>query len=136
MILISHRGNITRPIPERENDPKYIHEAIVNGFNVEVDVWFIKGKFKLGHDKPTYDFPYQLLELQSNKLWIHWDAKYVEDRSGESSAEGENWRNMTKQYSREWLDYAKISSQPVVRPRNLCISAAGTADFCEAGVED
>ena len=47
MILISHRGNITRPIPERENDPKYVHEAIVNGFEVEVDVWFIKGKFKI-----------------------------------------------------------------------------------------
>lgn len=71
MILISHRGNITRTIPERENDPKYIHEAIVNGFNVEVDVWFIKGKFKLGHDKPQYDFPHQLLEHQHNKLWLH-----------------------------------------------------------------
>ena len=71
MILISHRGNISRAIPERENDPRYISEAIANGFNVEVDVWFINGKFKLGHDKPTYDFPYQLLELQSNKLWIH-----------------------------------------------------------------
>tara|TARA_R110000782_G_scaffold243133_1_gene329693 strand:- start:202 stop:651 length:450 start_codon:yes stop_codon:yes gene_type:complete len=71
MILISHRGNTTRSIPERENDPKYIHEAIVNGFHVEVDVWFIDGKFKLGHDKPQYDFPHQLLEHQSNKLWIH-----------------------------------------------------------------
>jgi hypothetical protein len=71
MILISHRGNITRSIPERENDPKYIHEAIVNGFNVEVDVWFVDGKFKLGHDKPQYDFPHQLIEHQAKKLWIH-----------------------------------------------------------------
>ena len=71
MILISHRGNITRSIPERENDPKYIHEAIVNGFNVEVDVWFVDGKFKLGHDEPQYDFPHQLIEHQSRKLWLH-----------------------------------------------------------------
>ena len=71
MILISHRGNISRSIPERENDPKYIHEAIVNGFNVEVDVWFVDGKFKLGHDKPQYDFPHQLIEHQAKKLWIH-----------------------------------------------------------------
>ena len=71
MILISHRGNITRPIPERENDPKYVHEAIVNGFEVEVDVWFVNKKFKLGHDKPQYDFPHQLIKYQSSNLWIH-----------------------------------------------------------------
>ncbi len=71
MILISHRGNITRPIPERENDPKYVHEAIVNGFDVEVDVWFVEGKFKLGHDGPTYDFPHELIEYHHSRLWLH-----------------------------------------------------------------
>ncbi len=34
MILISHRGNINRSIPERENDPKYINEALASGYNV------------------------------------------------------------------------------------------------------
>ena len=71
MILISHRGNINRIIPERENDPKYIIEAISNGVEVEIDVWFVNGKFKLGHDGPKYDFPHELLEHQSNKLWLH-----------------------------------------------------------------
>jgi len=71
MILISHRGNINRVIPERENDPKYIIEAISNGFEVEIDVWFVDGKFKLGHDGPKYDFPHELLEHQANKLWLH-----------------------------------------------------------------
>ena len=71
MILISHRGNINRVIPERENDPKYIIEAISNGFEVEIDVWFVNDKFKLGHDKPQYDFPHELLEHQASKLWLH-----------------------------------------------------------------
>jgi len=71
MILISHRGNISRPIPERENDPKYINEALASGYNVEIDVWFIDGKFKLGHNNPQYDFPYELIKHQSNKLWLH-----------------------------------------------------------------
>ena len=71
MILISHRGNVDRIIPERENDPKYIIEAISKGFNVEIDVWFVNNKFKLGHDKPQYDFPHELLEHQASKLWLH-----------------------------------------------------------------
>jgi hypothetical protein len=71
MILISHRGNISRPIPERENDPKYINEALASGYNVEIDVWFIKGKFKLGHDKPIYDFPFKLFQNHFSKLWLH-----------------------------------------------------------------
>jgi len=71
MILISHRGNITRSIPERENDPKYILEAIINGYHVEIDVWYIGNKFKLGHDRPTYDFPHELIKFNSSKLWLH-----------------------------------------------------------------
>ena len=71
MILISHRGNLTGKQPNKENHPDYIWEAIVKGYNVEVDVWFVDGKFKLGHDKPLYDFPFELFENHFNKLWIH-----------------------------------------------------------------
>jgi hypothetical protein len=79
---------------------------------------------------------YQLQGETSNKLWIHWAAKYVEDRSEESKEQAEKWRNMTKQYSLEWLNYAKISTQAVKRARNLCITAAGTSEFCEAEAEE
>ena len=71
MILISHRGNINGKQPNKENHPNYIFEAIKQGFQVEIDVWFIDGKFKLGHDEPTYDFPLELLKHHSNKFWIH-----------------------------------------------------------------
>ena len=50
---------------------------------------------------------YKLRAETSNKLWNHWEAKYVEDRSDESQGQSESWRNHTKQYAREWLDYAK-----------------------------
>jgi hypothetical protein len=53
MILISHRGNLNGPNPERENHPDYIWEALRAGFEVEIDVWWVEGKFKLGHDEPT-----------------------------------------------------------------------------------
>ena len=71
MILISHRGNINGKQPDKENHPNYIFEAIKQGFQVEIDVWFIEGKFKLGHDNPQYDFPLDLLKHHSNKFWIH-----------------------------------------------------------------
>jgi len=71
MILISHRGNLNGRIPLRENEPDYIWLAIQAGYNVEIDVWFVDGKFKLGHDGPLYDFPFELFENHYNKLWIH-----------------------------------------------------------------
>ena len=71
MILLSHRGNLNGKQLENENHPDYILRALVAGYNVEVDVWFIDSKFKLGHDKPTYDFPFKLFENYFGKLWLH-----------------------------------------------------------------
>ena len=71
MILISHRGNISGPNPERENQPEYIFEALQAGYDVEIDVWLESGKFRLGHNKPQYEFPFELLDKNYSKLWIH-----------------------------------------------------------------
>jgi len=71
MILISHRGNIDGPNPENENKPSYILDAIVKGYEVEVDFWFSNNKFYLGHDEPQYDIPIEWLEGNYRKLWIH-----------------------------------------------------------------
>ena len=71
MKLISHRGNLNGPNPEQENHPDYIWDAIRAGFDVEIDVWWVDGKFKLGHDEPQYDFPFDLIKNHSSKIWIH-----------------------------------------------------------------
>jgi hypothetical protein len=71
MILISHRGNINGKQPNKENHPDYIWEAIRKEYHVEIDVWFVNGKLKLGHDAPQYDFPFDLFENHYSKLWIH-----------------------------------------------------------------
>lgn len=71
MRLISHRGNINGPKPELENSPGYILQAIRAGYEVEIDIWFVDGKFKLGHDEPLYEFPLSLLEDYHGILWIH-----------------------------------------------------------------
>ena len=71
MKLISHRGNLNGPNKERENHPDYIWEALQAGYEVEIDVWWVDGKFKLGHDEPQYGITQQWLNERKDKLWIH-----------------------------------------------------------------
>ncbi len=68
MIYISHRGNISGPNRENENNPKYISKALQLGFNVEIDVWYNEGWF-LGHDEPEYKINENFLLDPS--LWCH-----------------------------------------------------------------
>lgn len=69
MILISHRGNLNGPNRNRENEPLYIVEALEQGFDVEIDVWWKDNEFWLGHDEPQYKVKKQF--LQNRKLWCH-----------------------------------------------------------------
>lgn len=70
-ILISHRGNINAILPDRENSPDYIDEAIAQGYDVEMDVRFIDGKLYLGHDGPQYEVTLQWLLDRRARLWVH-----------------------------------------------------------------
>tara|TARA_R110002051_G_scaffold322580_1_gene413459 strand:- start:820 stop:1287 length:468 start_codon:yes stop_codon:yes gene_type:complete len=74
MIYIAHRGNIRGALPERENHPDYITEALKKDFNVEVDVWYEDKSWVLGHDAPQYEI--SLHFLYNRFLWCH--AKNIE----------------------------------------------------------
>jgi len=71
MILISHRGNIIGPNPSRENSPSYIDAAISAGYDVEVDITYLNGKFYLGHDTPDYEISEIWMEKRKDKIWFH-----------------------------------------------------------------
>ena len=71
MKLISHRGNLKGPIPNKENRPSYIDCAIKLGYEVEVDIRFIGGEFYLGHDTPDYRIPPSWILLRMDNLWFH-----------------------------------------------------------------
>lgn len=71
MIIISHRGNIRGPIPEKENRPSYIDCAIGNGYHVEIDVRSINGELWLGHDFPQYKVDHNWLDKRRHYLWLH-----------------------------------------------------------------
>ena len=69
--IISHRGNINGPVPEKENRPSYIDCAIQLGFEVEVDIRYINNEFWLGHDEPQYKIELSWIDLRKDKLWFH-----------------------------------------------------------------
>ena len=71
MFYISHRGNLDGLNPERENSPEYIDEALSKGYDVEIDVWFVDGKFSLGHDFPQYATSRDWLYKRRKNIWIH-----------------------------------------------------------------
>jgi len=68
MKIISHRGNLCGALPEKENHPLYIGEALRRGFEVEIDVWRVDDKYFLGHDKPTYFVDDNFF---NEKMWVH-----------------------------------------------------------------
>ena len=70
-LYISHRGNLTGPIPEKENTVDYINDAIHQGFDVEIDIWYVHSNLFLGHDAPTTQINLEFLLNHSDKLWIH-----------------------------------------------------------------
>jgi len=70
MHLIPHRGNTHGRIPERENSPDYLQEAIDKGYSVEVDVWYTEAKeLYLGHDGPQYATTIDF--LKNEYFWCH-----------------------------------------------------------------
>lgn len=69
MIFISHRGNLHGKNTEFENNPLYISEALINGFQVEIDVWYNQGELFLGHDFPQHKI--NLNFLKDTNLWCH-----------------------------------------------------------------
>lgn len=71
MILISHRGNVNGKRLDSENSPEYIENAIEQGYEVEIDVWFKDGRLWLGHDEPQYSVEFRWIRDRITKLWIH-----------------------------------------------------------------
>lgn len=68
--FISHRGNIEGK-SKFENDPEYLNELIHMDYEIELDLWLVKNKLYLGHDKPTYLINDYYLANHANKIWIH-----------------------------------------------------------------
>ena len=71
MIKIAHRGNTLGSIPDFENDPDYIINAIKMGYEVEVDVWFNDEKIMFGHVEPQYYVRPDQFNIILPNAWFH-----------------------------------------------------------------
>jgi hypothetical protein len=67
---IAHRGN-TNGITAYENQLWYAQTAIDKGFDVEIDVWMVRGVLWAGHDSAQYLIREEFLTDNIDKLWIH-----------------------------------------------------------------
>ena len=70
-----------------------------------------------------YDL-YRLRAQTANHLWTAAEERYISERSDKSSALAEKGRNDTKQYAKEWLDYAYASNQNAKHALAMCTTAA------------
>ena len=66
---ISHRGNIYGVNKDTENNPHHIQKLLNHTLQVEIDVWYIRNNWFLGHDYPQYQV--DLTFLLSKGLWCH-----------------------------------------------------------------
>lgn len=71
MRIISHRGNIYGADLSTENKPSQLISCIINGYDVEIDLWVINNELFLGHDAPTYPIDLNWLKTHNKNLWIH-----------------------------------------------------------------
>jgi hypothetical protein len=69
VIFIAHRGNTCGRSEKNENAPRYILQALNNGFYVEIDLWAIENKLFLGHDEPVYEIETSFLD--KSELFVH-----------------------------------------------------------------
>jgi len=70
-ILIAHRGNLNGINHEKENSPDYLKYALSLGFDVETDVWFIDGRWFLGHDQPQHLLANPKELFENPHVWCH-----------------------------------------------------------------
>jgi hypothetical protein len=70
MLIISHRGNTNGPGSQCERDR--VEDALLEGYDVEIDVRSIGRRLFVGHDEPLYELPKEWMRsLVSTRLWFH-----------------------------------------------------------------
>lgn len=70
MKIIAHRGNRYGPTPRLENWPTFLYQALREGFDIEVDIWFHQNQWYTGHDNPQYPVR-TYAEFPSSRTWFH-----------------------------------------------------------------
>ena len=87
------------------------------------------------HVKRVYSL-YKLKALSAHKKWTYLEGELVDAEVDEAeliSNQVDEARNLTKTLSREWLEYTRSAGRDTTVALQLCVSAAGNAEFCADG---
>ena len=76
---------------------------------------------------------YKIRTAAAQKIWMNLENKHRENPTDESNTKVKNARNQTKEYARAWYEYAKVAGKDTSTALDMCMSAAGAKDYCEAG---
>jgi hypothetical protein len=79
---------------------------------------------------------YNLLKLRAgaqNKIWMAAEEAHSKSPSADTDSKRSEARARTKVLAREWYDYAKGAGKDTTKALQLCVSAAGTQEYCEGG---
>jgi hypothetical protein len=76
---------------------------------------------------------YKLKAQGAQTLWQSAEKAYSANPSPDAKNKKEKARNQTKVFAREWLEYATEAGRDKTKALQLCMSAAGTEDYCEGG---
>jgi hypothetical protein len=82
------------------------------------------------HVKRVYAL-YKIKTVAAQKKWMFLEDEYARKQEPALLEGVKEARNATKTYAREWLEYAQVAKKDDTVARQLCVSAAGTASFCE-----
>jgi hypothetical protein len=74
---------------------------------------------------------HQLRAEAGMHLWQQAEKRYLAERSLPNEDASEQARAKAKEFARAWLDYARASEQETATAFKLCLSAAGTQEYCE-----
>lgn len=80
------------------------------------------------------DKMYSLHRLKSkaaSELWYVTEQRHVASPTPQTGDAVEKYRGQAKNFSKEWYQYARQAGKDTTHPREMCLSAAGTSDFCE-----
>ena len=74
---------------------------------------------------------FRLKAMASQKQWTWREEQLAKDPSDAANEAVRLSRNQTMTLAREWLEYARSAGRDPTLAYKLCVSAAGTQDFCE-----
>ena len=74
---------------------------------------------------------YKLKAASAQRLWQDAEAAHANAPTDQTKGKVTETRDMTKVFSREWYEYAKVAGKDANTALQLCMSAAGSKEYCE-----